>query len=107
MYYIKLLKNFNTINNNVLVYKLELDKEKNDKINADYAVALNAIAEYNRFLKSGLRLDGIYIPSVIMKKYFKQNGYNIINEKKAMKQKLHLAKYNIENLTHQDRKSVV
>ena len=105
--YIKLLKNFNTINNNVLVYKLELDKEKNDKINADYAVALNAIAEYNRFLKSGLRLDGIYIPSVIMKKYFKQNGYNIINEKKAMKQKLHLAKYNIENLTHHDNKKII
>lgn len=87
---------------NVLVYKLELDKEKNDKPASDYVVALNAIAEYNRFLKSGLRSDNNYIPSVIMKKYFKQDGYNIINEKKAMKQKLELAGYNIDNLKHWD-----
>lgn len=92
---------------NILVYKLELDKEKNDKINTDYAVALNAIAEYNRFLKSGLRQDNEYIPSVIMKRYFKQDSNNIINEKKAMKQKLYLAKYNIENLTHHDNEKFI
>lgn len=87
---------------NVLVYKLELDKEQNNKIDADYVVALNAIAEYNRFLKSGFRSEDNYISSVIMKKYFKQDGYNIINEKKAMKQKLELAGYNINNLKHKD-----
>ncbi len=92
---------------NILVYKLELDKEKNDKINTDYAVALNAIAEYNRFLKSGLRQNNEYIPSVIMKKYFKQNRYNIINEKKAMKQKLELSGYNINNLKHKDNGKLI
>ncbi|WP_027089687.1 hypothetical protein [Thomasclavelia saccharogumia] len=93
--------------NNVLVYKLELDKEKNNKINADYAVALNAIAEYNRILKSGLHSNYGYIPSVIMKKYFKQDGYSIVNEKKAMKQGLHLAKYNIDNLMYHDNEKTI
>lgn len=93
--------------NNVLVYKLELDKEKNGKIDADYAVALNAIAEYNRILKSGLHSNYEYVPSVIMKKYFKQDGYNIVNEKKAMKQGLHLAKYNIDNLMYHDNEKTI
>lgn len=87
---------------NVLVYKLELNKNSNNKNVLDYGAALNAIAEYNRFLKSGLRVEGKYIPSVIMKKYFKQDRYNIINEKKVMKQKLELAGYNINNLKHKD-----
>lgn len=93
--------------NNVLVYKLELDKEKNGKIDADYAVALNAIAEYNRILKSGIHSNYEYVPSVIMKKYFKQDGYNIVNEKKAMKQGLHLAKYNIDNLMYHDNEKTI
>ena len=42
-----------------------------------------------------------------MKKYFKQDGYSIVNEKKAMKQGLHLAKYNIDNLMYHDNEKTI
>lgn len=105
---LKLEKHFKT--DNVLVYKLELSRDSNTQLTSDYTIVLNAIAEYNRYLKSGLNSgpkknedDTYYCPSVIMKKYFKQN---IINEKKAMKIKLKLADYNIDNLNHYENEQL-
>lgn len=98
----KLEKHFKI--DNILVYKLELNRSSKIQTDTNYTEVLNAIAEYNRFLKSGIN-DGysIYYPSVIMKKYFKPD---IINEKKAMKIKLKLANYNINNLIHHGKEKL-
>lgn len=68
----------------------------------DYVAVLNAIANYNRYLKSGLRCGRNY-PSVLMKKYLKmdEKKREIINEKKAMKHKL-AKNYNIDQLIRKD-----
>ena len=93
---IKIKDHFSKDNDDLLIYKLELTK------GLDYVAVLNAIANYNRYLKSGLRCGRNY-PSVLMKKYLKmdEKKREIINEKKAMKHKL-AKNYNIDRLIRKD-----
>ena len=93
---IKIKDHFSKDNDDLLIYKLELTK------GLDYVAVLNAIANYNRYLKSGLRCGRNY-PSVLMKKYLKmdEKKREIINEKKAMKHKL-AKNYNIDQLIRKD-----
>lgn len=93
---IKIKDHFSKDNDDLLIYKLELTKD------LDYVAVLNAIANYNRYLKSGLRCGRNY-PSVLMKKYLKKDEKKreIINEKKAMKHKL-AKNYNIDRLIRKD-----
>lgn len=93
---IKIKDHFSKDNDDLLIYKLELTK------GLDYVAVLNAIANYNRYLKSGLRCGRNY-PSVLMKKYLKmdEKKWEIINEKKAMKHKL-AKNYNIDQLIRKD-----
>lgn len=93
---IKIKDHFSKDNDDLLIYKLELTKD------LDYVAVLNAIANYNRYLKSGLRCGRNY-PSVLMKKYLKmdEKKWEIINEKKAMKHKL-AKNYNIDRLIRKD-----
>lgn len=93
---IKIKDHFSKDNDDLLIYKLKLTK------GLDYVAVLNAIANYNRYLKSGLRYGRNY-PSVLMKKYLKmdEKKREIINEKKAMKHKL-AKNYNIDRLIRKD-----
>lgn len=93
---IKIKDHFSKDNDDLLIYKLELTKD------LDYVAVLNAIANYNRYLKSGLRCGRNY-SSVLMKKYLKKDEKKreIINEKKAMKHKL-AKNYNIDRLIRKD-----
>ena len=93
---IKIKDHFSKDNDDLLIYKLKLTK------GLDYVAVLNAIANYNRYLKSGLRCGRNY-PSVLMKKYLKmdEKKWEIINEKKAMKHKL-AKNYNIDQLIRKD-----
>lgn len=93
---IKIKDHFSKDNDDLLIYKLELTK------GLDYVAVLNAIANYNRYLKSGLRCGRNY-PSVLMKKYLKmdEKKWEIINEKKAMKHEL-AENYNIDELIRKD-----
>lgn len=93
---IKIKDHFSKDNDDLLIYKLKLTK------GLDYVAVLNAIANYNRYLKSGLRCGRNY-PSVLMKKYLKmdEKKREIINEKKAMKHKL-AKNYNIDQLIRKD-----
>lgn len=93
---IKIKDHFSKDNDDLLIYKLELTKD------LDYVAVLNAIANYNRYLKSGLRCGRNY-SSVLMKKYLKKDEKKreIINEKKAMKHKL-AKNYNIDQLIRKD-----
>ena len=93
---IKIKDHFSKDNDDLLIYKLKLTK------GLDYVAVLNAIANYNRYLKSGLRCGRNY-PSVLMKKYLKmdEKKWEIINEKKAMKHEL-AENYNIDELIRKD-----
>lgn len=89
----RLMKHFNK--NNVLIYKLNIGNVKS----YNYKKPLNVIVKFNRIIKSGINEKDIYIPSILMKEYFKlENKQHVINEKKAMKHKLNENGYNIENL---------
>lgn len=82
--YIKLLKNFNTINNNVLIYKLK-------KGFNGYEKSLDEIAKLNGSIKKGM-VTKVYEPDYL------KNNESIINEKTAMKIHLRNKGYKIKNI---------
>lgn len=82
--YIKLLKNFNTINNNVLIYKLKKGFNGHEK-------SLDEIAKLNGSIKKGM-VTKVYEPDYL------KNNKSIINEKTAMKIHLRNKGYKIKNI---------
>lgn len=92
---VKVVNHFNSKNEKeLLMYELDykpkrLNNEK-DSSDSGWFRALDAIAQYNHILKSGLNIkmgkNSVFIGSILLKKYFKEgNRSQLLNEKKAIK----------------------
>lgn len=109
---VKVVNHFNSKDEkNLLLYELDYTSMTYDKSYDDYinnhgglGTALDAIAQYNHILKSGLNLKntGVYLESILLKKYFKEGQRKqLLNEKKVMKAYLESNGVRLKNYYHE------